>query len=107
MRILLDECVPKRLAKLIPGHDVRTVVQEGWSGKKNGALLSLMSTAGFETLITVDQGIPYQQNPQSISIGVIIMIANSNDIADLLPLIDNLLVALSTIQPGEIVRVVI
>jgi len=105
MRILLDECVPKRLGKLIPGHGVRTVVQEGWSGKKNGVLLGLMSAAGFEVFITVDQGIPYQQNPKSISIGVIIMIATSNDIADLMPLLDNLLVALNTIQPGDIMRV--
>ena len=48
MRVLLDECVPRRLGRELVGHDVRTVPQEGWSGKKNGELLALMSAARFE-----------------------------------------------------------
>lgn len=46
MRVLLDECVPKRLGRELTGHTVRTVPQEGWSGKKNGELLGLRSAAG-------------------------------------------------------------
>ncbi len=62
MRILLDECVPQRLGRELTGHAVQTVPQQGWSGKKNGELLGLMAAAGFEVLLTVDQGIPHQQN---------------------------------------------
>ena len=61
MCVLLDECVPKRLGRALTGRAVRTVAQEGWSGKKNGELLALMSAAGFEVLLTVDQGIRHQQ----------------------------------------------
>jgi predicted nuclease of predicted toxin-antitoxin system len=50
MRILLDECLPRRLRRELPGHDVRTVPEMGWSGKKNGALLSLMVAQGLEVL---------------------------------------------------------
>jgi hypothetical protein len=48
MRILLDECVPRRLRRELPGHDVRTVPEMGWSGARNGALLALMVAQGFE-----------------------------------------------------------
>jgi hypothetical protein len=60
MRVLLDECVPKALGRLLTGHATRTVAQEGWSGKKNGELLALLTAAGFEVFLTVDQGVRHQ-----------------------------------------------
>ncbi len=105
MRVLLDECVPKRLGRGLVGHVVRTVAQEGWAGKKNGELLALMSGAGFDVLLTVDQGIPHQQNLQATGVAVIVMIGASNQLADLTPLVPNVLVALSTVQRGDSVEV--
>ena len=61
MRLLLDECVPARLRKALPSHEVSTVGLEGWSGIKNGKLLAL-AAAGFDALVTVDKNLPYQQN---------------------------------------------
>jgi hypothetical protein len=55
MRILLDECVPRRLRQELPAHDIRTVPEMGWSGKKNGELLQLMVGQGFDVLLTVDR----------------------------------------------------
>jgi hypothetical protein len=52
MRLLLDECVPKRLKHDLTGHDVRHVVEMGWSAKRNGDLLKLMLGEGFEALLT-------------------------------------------------------
>ena len=54
MRILLDECVDRRLAKAIPQHDVKTVPQMGWPGIKNGELLAL-AAGEFEVFVTVDR----------------------------------------------------
>jgi predicted nuclease of predicted toxin-antitoxin system len=105
MRVLLDECVPKALGRSLSGHVVRTVTQEGWSGKKNGELLALASAAGFEVLLTVDQGIPHQQNLRTASVAVVVMIAISNDIDDLLPLVPSMLRALATVQPGDAMEV--
>lgn len=105
MRVLLDECVPKRLAHELVGHDVRTVPQEGWSGKKNGELLGLMAVASFEVLLTVDQGIRYQQNLRAAGVAVVVMIGTSNQLVDLLPLVSDVLAALSQIQPGDTVEV--
>ena len=91
MRILHDECVTKRLGRALTGDDVRTVPQEGWEGKKNGELLALMQTAGFEVLITVDQGIPHQQNLQTAGVAVMVMVGASNQLADLTPLMPTVL----------------
>ena len=56
MRLLLDECVPARLRKALPGHEVSTVGLEGWSGIKNGKLLAL-AAAGFDAFVTVDKNL--------------------------------------------------
>jgi predicted nuclease of predicted toxin-antitoxin system len=57
MRVLIDECVPRRVRTHLPGHDVHTVPEMGWAGKKDGELLGLMAGDGFEVLLTVDQNI--------------------------------------------------
>jgi predicted nuclease of predicted toxin-antitoxin system len=41
MRVLLDECLPRKLKNDLPGHAARTVPEMGWAGKKNGELLQL------------------------------------------------------------------
>ena len=102
---MLDECVPKGLGRSLAGHTVRTVPQQGWAGKKNGELLALMSAAGFEVLLTVDQGVRHQQNLRATGVAVIAMVAASNDIADLVPLVPDLLTALAVVQPGDAVEV--
>lgn len=62
MRLLLDECVPRRLQRELAGLDVMNVVDAGWSGRSNGELLTLMREQGFSAFVTVDQQLPYQQN---------------------------------------------
>ena len=57
MRLLLDESVPRRLRRALPAHTVKTAVEVGWSGVKNGALLT-MAAAEFDAFITVDKNLP-------------------------------------------------
>ena len=104
MRLLLDECVPKRLIRELPGHEARTVQDLGWAGIKNGALLRL-ANGKFDALLTVDQGIEYQQNLSGLSISVVVMMAPSNDVDDLRPLLPGVQEALGKRRPGEIMRV--
>ena len=40
MRILLDECVPRRFLRELQGYEVRTVPEMGWASFKNGVLLA-------------------------------------------------------------------
>src|SRR5262249_38959332 len=105
MRILLDECVPRRLRRELPGHDVKTVPEMGWAGKKNGELLQLMTAQGFEVFVTVDQNLRYQQNLKSAAVAVVVLVAASNRLADLVPLMPSALAALGSIKPGEVVEI--
>jgi len=56
MRVLLDECLPRKLKSALPGHEVRSAQQEGWAGLRNGALLQAAS-ASFDVFLTVDRSI--------------------------------------------------
>jgi hypothetical protein len=105
MRILLDECAPERLQREIADHDVRTVREMGWSGKKNGELIQLMIARGFDLLLTVDQNLRFQQNLQGSGIALIILVAPTNRLKDLLPLIPSLHAALGSISAGDIVEI--
>jgi len=60
VKILLDECVDRRLATAIDGHDVKTVPQMGWAGIKNGDLL-VLAEKQFEVFVTVDRNLSFQQ----------------------------------------------
>ena len=104
MRVLLDECVPRKLRTELPGHDVKTVAEVKWAGTKNGALLQ-QAAAKFDVLVTVDQGIPYQQNLTGVTLALVIIMAPSNDIQDLRPMMSDVLRVLATIQPGQVVVV--
>src|SRR4051812_37379354 len=105
MQVLHDECVPQRLSRDLPGHDVRTVREMGWSGKKNGELLRLMVAQGFEVLITVDQNLRYQQNLRSVGIAVVVLIAAGNHLDSLRLLMPSVRTALESIAAGDIVEI--
>ncbi|MEG4838841.1 hypothetical protein QUB24_12030 [Microcoleus sp. B9-D4] len=105
MRILLDECAPRPLKRELADYEIRTVVEMGWSGKKNGELLLLMSQEGFTILLTTDQNLRYQQNLQQAGVAVVVLVASSNRLPDLLPLIPNARNVLNAITPGEVIEV--
>ncbi|CAN5754435.1 hypothetical protein BH23GEM7_BH23GEM7_24340 [soil metagenome] len=71
MRVLLDDCVPQKRRRELPGHEVRTVVEAGWSGMKNGPLLRLAAEQ-FDVLLTVDTNVQYQQNLARFPIAVVV-----------------------------------
>ena len=104
MRLLLDECVPKRLKRELLGHEARTVQDMGWAGIKNGSLLWL-ADGQFDAFLTVDQGLEYQQNLSGLRISIIVIVAPSNDLDDLRPLLPDVEQALVGLRPGEITRV--
>ncbi len=104
MRVLLDECVPRRLKRELPGHEVHTVTEHGWSGVKNGKLLAL-AEAEFEVFLTIDQNLKYQQNLTAFRIAVILLAARNNRLKTLLPLMPEVREALDKIGPGDFVRI--
>jgi hypothetical protein len=77
----------------------------GWSGKKNGELLALMAGVAFAVLLTVDQSIRHQQNLQGAGVAVLVLVAPSNRLQDLLPLVPSALAALASLKPGQVVEI--
>jgi predicted nuclease of predicted toxin-antitoxin system len=105
MRLLLDEMLPRRLARLFaPEVEAITVRQRGWAAKTNGELLTA-AQGEFDALLTMDRNIPYQQNLANVDLVVLILEAPSNRLADLTPLVTGAEAALSKARPGEVVRV--
>ncbi len=104
MRVLLDECVPRKLRRDLPAHDTRTVAEMRWSGTKNGPLL-WRAAQEFDVFVTVDQGIEYQQNLVGVDLAVVVMVAASNDIDDLRPLMSRVRDAVGQAASGRVVRV--
>jgi hypothetical protein len=105
MRILIDECIDERFRNSLPGHHCQTARHAGFAGLKNGDLLTAAETGKFEVLVTVDQGIEYQQNLTARKIAIIIFHARSNRLKDLLSLAPACLACIASIQPGQIVRI--
>jgi len=105
MRILIDECIDERFRGSLPGHDCQTARYAGLAGLKNGELLTAAETAGYDVFLTVDQGIEYQQNLTGRNIAIIIFRTKSNRLKDLLPHVSACLAHISSIRPGQIVRI--
>ena len=87
MRVLLDEQLPRRLVRELTGHDVRTVQQQGWAGLQNGELLRGAADEGLQVFLTGDRNLQFQQNLVRARIDFVILVAPSNKIEDLLPLV--------------------
>src|ERR1035437_787423 len=105
MRLLLDECVPRRLKRDLVVYDVWTVVEMGWSSKRNGELLKLMLAERFEALLTVDQNIEFQQNVRQSGIAVVVVASCTNRLKELRPLVPQMLEALVKVGAGDLIRV--
>ena len=104
MRVLLDECLPRRLKSDLAGHDARTVPEMGWAGKDNGDLLSL-AAGQFDVFLTVDRNLSRQQTIGHLDIAVVVLVARGNRLADLRPLMPAVLESLPAVVAGQVIRV--
>ena len=101
MRILLDECVPWPMHRLLTGHGCSTAQQHGWGGIKNGRLLQLAEKE-FDLFITSDQNVRYQQNLAGKRIAILELSTNKlRRIEAAAALIQS---AIASIRPSEFRR---
>ena len=105
MKVILDECLPRRLGVHLGGHEVSTVPSAGYAGLENGKLLRAIS-GKFDAFVTVDAGIEYQQRLADYPIMTILVRARSNRLEDLLPLAPQILAVLDAgPKPGTVQRI--
>jgi len=102
VKILLDECTPHVLKRLLTGFEIKTVQEQGWSGITNGALLRL-AEGKFEVLITSDQNLRYQQNLAERQLAIIQL--PTNQVPIVVKLASKVQATLEKIQVGEFVTI--
>ena len=103
MRILLDECLPKDLARELAGHEVKTVPQAGWAGIGNGRLLGLVAASGhFDLFLTVDKRLPVDNAVTNLPFAIVVLRAKSNRIGDVFPFAPEVLRRIPEFQPGRV-----
>ena len=101
MKVLLDECVPWPLGRLLTGHVCANPQKQGWGGIKNGQLLAL-AEGEFDLFVTSDQNLRYQQNLSSSKIAILEL--SSNDWRRIRAVSDRILAAVNGIQPGDFIQ---
>lgn len=99
MRLLLDENLPKRLKLDFADHEIFTVWDKGWNGKKNGELLRLMIADNFDALLTFDKNLQFQQNFKKYSLPVLVLNTTDNSYMTLSKLIPKIKVILEMKLP--------
>ena len=104
MRILLDECVPWPMHKLLMGHDCSTAQKRGWGGIKNGDLLAL-AEGEFDLFITSDQNLRYQQNLVGRAIAILEL--STNDLRRICAFAAEIQAAVRSSKSGELRRLAV
>ena len=104
MRVLLDENLPVDLAAELAGHQVATVSGLGWHGINNGELLQ-RAQGTVEILVTMDSNLEFQQDISALDLCVVLVLAPSNRMVHLRPIVPAILQAIETGRSGEFLRV--
>ena len=103
-RVLLDECLPKKLKRQFVECSVSTVPELGWAGKKNGELMRV-ACLEFDVFVTADQNLRYQQNLAYAAIGVVVLVADNTRIETLTLLMPQVNLAVKTVLAGQVVEI--
>jgi hypothetical protein len=107
-KILLDECLPKklkyRIEELDPEFFAKTTPDMGWASLSNGELLSVAEVE-FDVFITSDKNLSFQQSIPSSSIQVVLLKARTNTYEDLLPLVEKLQSVINAHEPGKFIEI--
>ena len=102
MRVMLDECVPVRLKRWLPDHEVNTVSELGWSGIQNGRLLRLLVEGNYDAFVTTDKNLEYQQNLPGLPLAILVL--PTNHWKSLQPHQARVLQAFGRLRSGQVTR---
>lgn len=83
MKILLDECITKRLKPHLTEFEVFTVSQMKWNGIKNGELMALCVDNNFDLVLTIDKNLMFQQNLDKYKLTVAVLNSLTSKIEEL------------------------
>lgn len=101
MKILLDECVTRKLKSHLTEFEVNTVVEMNWSGLKNGNLMRKAIEEGFDILLTIDKNLEYQQNLNQYPLSVVVFDVKRSKIEYLHELIPDFKSKVNSFEKGK------
>ena len=102
MKILLDECVTKSLKKHLENHDVYTVADMNWLGKKNGNLMRCAIEEGFDILLTIDKNLQFQNNMNDYKIAIVIFDTFNSKLESILKFIPDFEKQIDRYEKGKV-----
>jgi len=102
MKILLDECVTKKLKQYLLDIEVVTVIELGWGGIKNGKLMALCVENKFEILLTIDKNLAFQQNLDKYNLTIVVFNSVTSKIEELVQFVPSFLDQLSLFEKGKV-----
>jgi len=105
MKIIIDECLPKKIVQIFVEHEVQTIPQIGLAGTNDGYLLDELDLRDVDIFVTMDGNIEYQQRFYERKFGTIIIRSVTNRLEDLLHLEEELSDAIKKVEPGKILRI--
>lgn len=98
MKILLNECVTKKLKQYLNEFEIFTVNELNWSGVKNGKLMSLCIRHNFDILLTIDKNLMFQQNLDKYNITIVVLNCRTSKIEELITFISSFKAQINTLQ---------
>ena len=102
MKIIIDECLPKRMLQFFPNDQAYTVPQIGLNGVSDSELLNILEEKKIDVFVTIDGNIEYQQQFHNRVFGTVIIRSPSNRYLDLLSLKEKIVDSTKNVSPGEI-----
>jgi len=105
MKIIIDECLPKRITQFFTNDEVWTVPQIGLNGHKDTELLNELDKQNIDVFITIDGNIEYQQQFNNRTFGTIIIRSVSNRFSDLKHFENELQEVVKSIKSGTIIHI--
>ena len=94
--------MPRKLRRDLPEFFIRTAQEESFSGFKNGELLGRVSTL-FQVLVTLDQGMQYQQNLRQFDLGLVVIDIPDTRLEFIRELLPEIRDAIQRVSPGEVI----
>ena len=101
MKILLDECVTKRLKNHLKDFEVYTVNELNLGGIKNGKLLTFCTENGFDILLTIDKNLMFQQNLDKYPVSIVVFNSKTSKIEELESFIPNFKLNISSFEKNK------
>jgi len=98
MKILLDECVTKKLITYLVNYEVTTVSKKNWNGLRNGELMKKAEEDSFDIFLTIDKKMLHQQNFSEYNLIVVVLDSPSSEIEILKEYVQNFLNQISSFE---------